>query len=145
MLFVGYRQAATALAKTHTEKETVLSHQRLQLRLGQIFRAAESCQQISSDKFLIQYQGGVDPDPRFRGPLEGYLYTNKKQLLLISRPEEGDPRLEVLHDNVSAISFLFFDIKSGCFTENFPIIKPFMMQVRIPTENDPNFTLPLFL
>jgi len=141
LLFVGYRHGSIALRKARQEKEAVLTNERLLLRLKQIFDQATSCRERELGGFVIEYTGGTDVDPRFRLSLEGQLYVDKKELMLITRGEEGETRLEVLHDKVSAIALSFFDVHEGCFVEKFPKSRPPMVKVTV----NQNTVLPIFL
>lgn len=142
MLFLGYRQALVAKQKLYEEKEIVLGRQRLLLRLGTVFQTLQSCQKVAEGWFL-HYDGGMDPEAHFRGPLEALLCIRGGKLLLISWPNEGLPRVETLYEdrNCKTLSFEFFNSKTGTFQSSFPETKPCMMKIKI----DSSLELPFFL
>ena len=142
MLFLGYRQAVFTQQKFCKEQEIVLRRQRLLSRLGTVFQTLQSCQKVTEGWFL-RYDGGMDPEIHFRGPLEALLSVKGGQLLLISWPQAGPPRVETLYEDkdMKTLSFQFFDSKRGEFRPLFPETPPIMMKLII----DSTLVLPFFL
>lgn len=140
MLFLGYQQTLMAKQKIHEEKEKVLHKQRLLLRLRQIFRSVESFKEVPKQGFFLTYDASMDPDPDFRGMLEGVLFLDRNRLVLMSWSNEGKSRVEVLYENVGSASYLFFDSKTGSFEEKFPETSPLMVKVELD-----KWEIPLFL
>lgn len=141
-LFLGYRQAAVSRQQLYEEKEVVLERQRLLLRLSAVFQTIQSCQQVAEGWFF-SYDGGIDHEARFRGPLDALLCIKNGRLLLISWAKDRVSRVETLyeHPQCKTLSFDFFDSKSGSFKSIFPESKPCMMKLKI----DSLFELPFFL
>lgn len=141
LLFTGYRHGAVALKKAREEKEAVVRQEKLALRLQQLFDRAVACKARERGGFAIEYVGGADIDPHFRGSLEGELYVDQEALVFVTRSQEGAERLEVLYERVQAFELDFFDLKEGVFAAKFPTSKPPMIRVTL----DNHFILPLFL
>ncbi len=107
-------QFYTTLSKSHLElaknKEEVLSAQRVQLRLNQVFGAVSQPFYMEKGALIFNFDNGIDPNPNFCGPVTGMLYLDEKQQLsLITWSHLKEPRKEVLVPNVRTYSLSFFD------------------------------------
>jgi type II secretory pathway pseudopilin PulG len=141
MLFTGFLDAIRAKNIIRQEKEQIMASLRLKLRLAQLFKDVIDVKEISSNAFFIKYKGGIDHDPNFRLEMESILQAQNKVLTLVSWPENGPPRCEVLSENVETIYFEFFNEIEGQFKKEYPQQKPSMMRVTIT----PKMVLPIFL
>ncbi|HUD02222.1 MAG TPA: DUF1494 domain-containing protein [Rhabdochlamydiaceae bacterium] len=139
ILFSSYRELSLAKVQIRKDKEWVLSRQKLQLRLAQIFSNVKTMKMADSS-CLMTYDNGVDVQTEFRGILEGMLFIDKGRLALVSWPEKGIGRKEILLEPASYFSFEFFDSKKGTWAATYPEQKPFMMKMTID-----NIPYPFFL
>ena len=90
--------------------------------------------------YYIKYKGGIDPDPDFRLEVESVLQLSNNVLTLVSWPESGAPRREVLGENINSITLEFFDEKESKFLPEYPKQKPIMIKVKVNEK-----VIPLFL
>jgi hypothetical protein len=128
-LFSSYRDMSLTKATLQKEREEILSHQKMQLRLGQILSHLTKVDFINK-AYALNYDNGIDPDPAFCGNLEGSLFLDaKKQLVLISTSLNGGARREVLCDGVHAIELQFFNRTTGEWDTKYPDVKPVMAHV----------------
>ncbi|HEY5259915.1 MAG TPA: DUF1494 domain-containing protein [Rhabdochlamydiaceae bacterium] len=107
-------QFYTTLSRSHLElaksKEEVLSAQRVQLRLNQVFGAVSEPFYLEKGALVFDFDNGIDPNPHFCGPVTGMLYLDeKKQLSLVTWSHLKEPRREVLVPTVSTYELSFFD------------------------------------
>ena len=140
MLFSGFYGAITAKNKARQEKERALNFERLRLRFGILFKDVIDFKKISTGDYYIKYKGGMDHKPNFRSEIEAILRLKDKILTLISWTENGEPRKEILGENIEDLSFDFFDVKTGIFDPQYPKKKPFMMKIKVNGTE-----LPIFL
>lgn len=107
-------QFYTTLSKSHLElaksKEEVLSAQRVQLRLDQVFGAVSQSFYTEKGALIFNFDNGIDPDPHFCGPVTGMLYLDEKeQLSLVTWSHLKEPRKEILVPKVTSYRLSFFD------------------------------------
>ncbi len=107
-------QFYTTLSRSHLElaksKEEVLSAQRVQLRLNQVFGAVSDPFYVEKGALILNFDNGIDPDQNFCGPVTGMLYVDEKQQLsLVTWSHLKEARKEVLVPNVSTYALKFFD------------------------------------
>jgi hypothetical protein len=140
ILFSSYRELALAKSQLSKDKEIILTRQKLQLRLSQIFSHIQTLK-IDEQFCLLTYDNGWDPAEDFRGSKEAMLYIDKGRLALVTWPEKGTARKEILYESAHTFAFEFFDAKKGIWNAEYPAQKPFMMKMMI----DKNLTLPFFL
>lgn len=139
MLLTGFYSAIYNKNQVKVVKERVLSLQRLKLRFAALFKDVIDVKLISENAYYIKYKGGVDHNRNFRGEVEAVLKIKNNVLTLTCWPNEGDPRREVLSENVKSLSMEFFDEKAGGFHPPFPKQKPRMMKVFINGQEIPLF------
>ena len=140
MLFTGFLDAIRAKTMLRQQKEEILALHRLKLRLSLLFKDVVGVRKIPSDLYYIKYKGGIDPDPDFRLEVESVLQLSNNVLTLVSWPESGAPRREVLGENINSITLEFFDEKEGKFLPEYPKQKPIMIKVEVNEK-----VIPLFL
>lgn len=140
ILFSSYQELTIAKFRLRKDKEIILTRQKLQLRLSQIFSHIETLK-IEEQVCLLTYDNGWDPAVDFRGSRDAMLYIDKGRLALVTWPEKGIPRKEILYESVHSFFLTFFDTKKGSWDAAYPAQKPFMMKMMI----DKNLTLPFFL
>lgn len=140
MLFSGFYSAIHNKNKVKNERERVLGLQRLKLRFEILFKDVIDVKEISQSEYYVKYQAGIDPDFKFRGERECILNLTKKTLTLTTWPEEGNPRYEVIAENITSLSFEFFDEAEGQFKPTYPKKKPPMMKIVL--NGNPKETLP---
>lgn len=136
ILFSSYRELSVGKHKLKECRENIFNKQRLQLRLNQIFSGLKV---FESTQTLFSYDNGVDIDPNFRGTIEGLFHLDKDNLLLVTWPENGEPRVELLMEKVESFSVRFFDPAKGVWLDSFSTPKPFMAIVKINKEEIPLF------
>jgi hypothetical protein len=134
-LFSAYQQMVRAKTKLERVKEWVLCNKSLQQRLYQLFynisetglKEQDKNQPVSENSqtpslyttslpesageaLAFTYDNGIDPDPSFCHEVEGELYLNKsRSLCLITYPQKGEKRYEILYEGVEKLAFDFFD------------------------------------
>lgn len=140
ILFSSYQELMLAKSLLRKNKEMILTRQKLQLRLSQIFSRLEALR-IEEQAYLITYDNGLDPAAEFRGNREALLYVDKGRLALVTWPDKGTARKEILYESASSFSLTFFDAQVGDWSAKYPTQKPFMMQMII----DNDLKLPFFL
>lgn len=138
ILFSSYREFSLAKTALRKDKELILNRQKLQLRLGQIFSRLKSLK-IEDHSCHLSYDNGIDIKKEFRGLLEAMLFIDKGRLALVTWPEKGDARKEILFESARSFSFSFFDTKKGIWTSQFPEQKPLMMKITIDQTTYPFF------
>jgi hypothetical protein len=140
ILFSSYKELSQAKHSLKKDKEIILTRQKLQLRMSQIFSQTETLT-FEDQVCLLTYDNGWDPAAAFRGKREAMLYIDKGRLALVTWPEKGPGRKEILYEPAHSFFFQFFDTKKGEWNPQYPEQKPFMMKMII----DKNLTLPFFL
>ncbi len=130
ILFSSYREFSIAKTALRKDKELVLNRQKLQLRLNQVFSHLKTLKMEGSACHLT-YDNGTDPQAEFRGLLEARLLIDNGRLALVTWPEKGVARKEILLESASSFSFDFFDAKKGSWSSQYPEQKPFMMKIII--------------
>jgi hypothetical protein len=138
ILFSSYREFSLAKIALRKDKEEILTRQKLHLRLGQIFSQLKTLKMQDSSCHLV-YDNGIDLKPEFRGILEAMLYIDKGRLALVSWPEKGTARKEILCESATSFSFSFFDDKKGSWTPHYPDQKLLMMKITIDKTTYPFF------
>jgi len=142
ILFSSYKEFSLAKTSLRKEKEIVLSKQKLQLRLGQIFSQLKTLK-VENNACHLSYDNGIDSEEEFNGALEAMLLIDKGRLALVTWPDkESDKeavRKEILFESAKSFSFQFFDTKKGIWSSQYPDQKPFMMQLIIDTTPYPFF------
>jgi hypothetical protein len=142
-LFAGFFDAIKARNLVKTEKEKILSDERLRLKFYTLFRNIIDIKPLENNSYRLKYNGGIDPEPAFHNTeLEAVLTLKNKSLELVTYSPDKDtpPRKELLSEHVDSLGFEFFDKKTGGFTSDFPKHKPCMMRVFINQK-----PMPLFL
>ncbi len=139
ILFSSFKELFLAKFVLKKDKETILTRQKLQLRLTQIF---SNTTKLKCEKgvCLLTYDNKLDPDKNFRGPLEAMLYIDKGRLAFVTWPEKGEGRKEILYESANFFKLSFFDTDKRDWNSAYPK-QPFMMKMTL----DDNFELPLFL
>jgi hypothetical protein len=130
ILFSSYREFSLAKTALRKEKELILSRQKLQLRLGQIFSRLKTLK-VENNACHLSYDNGLDIEEGFRGKLEAMLLIDKGRLALVAWPEKGKARKEILCESANSFSFCFFDTKIGAWVPKYPEQKPLMMKITI--------------
>lgn len=138
ILFSSYREFSLAKIALRNDKELILNRQRLQLRLGQIFSSLKTLK-IEENACHLSYDNGIDLEKEFRGQLEAMLLIDKGRLALVTWPEKGIARKEIICESAKSFSFSFFDTKKGIWTSQFPEQKPLMMKITIDQTPYPFF------
>ncbi len=138
ILFSSFREFSIAKTALRKDKELILSRQKLQLRLGQIFSHLKTLK-IENNACHLSYDNGIDLEKDFRGQLEAMLLIDKGRLALVSWPEEGKARKEILCESAKSFSFSFFDTKIGAWVPIYPEQKPLMMKITIDQTTYPFF------
>ena len=146
-LLSSYRELVLAKTLLRKDKERILTQQRVELRLAQVFSKLEKIKS-ENKSFFLTFDNGLDSDPAFRGVIEGTLYIDKeKRLTLATWPQENSkdkPRVEVLMENIDDFKLRFLDTGLAGFVEDYPKEKPSMMKVFLESNNNTT-TLPLIL
>ncbi|HKY99603.1 MAG TPA: DUF1494 domain-containing protein [Rhabdochlamydiaceae bacterium] len=129
ILFRYYHQVSVANLKTQQVRQKIFSLSLFQEKLGQIFSQLSSGEENVSfctreiresvqSALLFKYNNGVDPDPSFCDELDGMLYLDKNKLLsLVIWSKGGNPRKEILLENVAKTSFRFFDTSDNSWQD----------------------------
>jgi hypothetical protein len=138
ILFSSYREFSLAKISLRKDKELILTRQKLQLRLGQIFSSLKTLK-IENNACHFSYDNGIDLEKEFRGQLEAMLLIDKGRLALVSWPEKGDARKEIICESAKSFSFSFFDTKTGAWIPKYPEQKPLMMKITIDQTTYPFF------
>ncbi len=110
-LFKTHLETSLAASKLTYKKQILARDQRLYFRLSQIFSSKASVKK-QEDQLILHYDGGLDRDPDFRGPLTSLLYYKDKNVYLATWPEKGDPRLELLWENAPDLTLLLVPEKN---------------------------------
>lgn len=139
ILFSSYTDLSLAKFHLKEEKEKVFNRQRLHLRLEQIFSRLGSWKDLEKKGCFFSYDNGADLDPAFRGVVEGMIHIGNGELILTTWPEKGDPRQEILCENIDDFSIKFFDSSKGAWIEGYPAVKPFMIMMKLNNEEIPFF------
>lgn len=150
IVFSSYQQLVVSQHYLKESKKSILSQKKLQLRLKQIFSNVISFEKKNEHFYLVTYDNKGDLDPLFRGQLQGMFYIDsipqksksQRKLVLTTWPKKGDPRLEVLFENIESFSFLFFDEQKKEWTDHYPKTTPFMIKLFIDKNR---LVIPLFL
>lgn len=140
ILFSSYQELTLAKSQLRKDKEIILTREKLQLRLSQIFSHLKTLK-VEEQVCLLTYDNGLDPAIDFRGSRDAMLYIDKGRLALVTWSDKGVARKEILCESAHAFAFAFFDAKKGTWDAEYPAQKPFMMKMVI----DQNLTLPFFL
>ncbi|HEX2579230.1 MAG TPA: hypothetical protein VHK67_02370 [Rhabdochlamydiaceae bacterium] len=127
ILFSSYKEFSLVKTSLRKEKEVVLSKQKFQLRLGQIFSQLKTLK-IENNACHLSYDHGIDIEKEFNGALEALLLIDKGRLALVTWSEKGTARKEILHESAKSFSFQFFDPKKGDWSSEYPDQKPLLMQ-----------------
>lgn len=144
LLFTGFYGAMKGRLGVEKKREEVLELQRLRLKFSILFRDVIQVEPLEErESYYLRYQGGIDPDPRFRSEIEAVLQVKNKQLTLTSWSKEGAARRELLSNRTRHIQLLFFHEEKGEFKDEFPPQKPVMMKVIL--NKNKKETIPLFL
>jgi len=138
ILFSSYREFSLAKIALRKEKELILTRQKLQLRLGQIFSHLKTLK-MKDSSCHIAYNNEIDMSKDFRGVLEGMLYIDKGRLAFVTWAEKAPARKEILVESASSFSFSFFDEKKGAWTSQYPDQKPLMLKITIDQTTYPFF------
>ena len=141
-LFSSYRDLSLTKAVLQKERGEILSRQKLQLRLGQVFSGLRTLELKHPHCCTLTYDNGTDPDIQFCGLLEGQLHTDaKNRLVLVSTSKQGSQRQEILGEDIKSFELKFFNRQKGEWENKYPSEKPFMMQMVV----NKSVTLPFFL
>jgi hypothetical protein len=138
ILFSSYKEFSLAKTMLRKEKEAILAQQKCQLRLGQIFSHLKTLK-IEGNACHLSYDNGIDIEKEFRGSLEAMLLIDKGRLALVTWPEKGGARKEILCDSAKTFSFEFFDTKKGDWSYQYPDQKPLMMKFTLDETTYPFF------
>jgi len=138
ILFSSFKEFSIAKTTLRKDKELILNRQKLQLRLGQIFSSLKTLK-IENNACHLSYDNGIDLEEEFRGQLEAMLLIDKGRLALVTWPEKGDARKEIICEPAKSFSFSFFDTKEGAWTSKYPEQKPLMMKITIDQTPYPFF------
>jgi hypothetical protein len=139
ILFSSYTDLSLAKFHLKEEKEKVFNRQRLHLRLEQIFSGLGSWKDLEKKGYFFSYDNGADLEAPFRGVVEGMIHIDKGDLILTTWPEKGNPRMEVLCENIDNFSIKFFDSAKGEWIVGYPAVKPFMIMMKLNNEEIPFF------
>jgi len=88
-------------------REEVLPKTRFYLRMRPLFSRFESCS-LQNNQLTLHHRDNLDPNPSFCGQLASTLYLDHGNLVLATYPQKGDPRLEIVYENVESISYAFW-------------------------------------
>jgi hypothetical protein len=138
ILFSSFKEFSIAKTTLRKDKELILNRQKLQLRLGQIFSSLKTLK-IENNACHLSYDNGIDLEKEFRGQLEAMLLIDKGRLALVTWPEKGKARKEIISESAKSFSFSFFDTKTGAWAPNYPEQKPLMMKITIDQTPYPFF------
>ena len=138
ILFSSFKEFSLAKTSIRKDKELILSRQKLQLRLGQIFSSLKTLK-VENNACHLSYDNGIDLDKDFRGQLDAMLLIDRGRLALVTWPENGEARKEILCESAKSFSFKFFDTKTGLWTPTYPEQKPMMMKITIDETPYPFF------
>lgn len=138
ILFSSYREFSLAKTSLRKEKELILTQQKCQLRLGQIFSHLKTLK-VENNTCHLSYDNGIDIQKEFRGSLEAMLLIDKGRLALVTWSEKGEARKEILSESAKSFSFQFFDTKKGTWSSQYPEQKPLMMKFTIDKTHYPFF------
>ncbi len=141
-LFSTYRDLSLTKTILQKERQEILSRQKLQLRLGQIFSQLNTLEIKQPHSYTFTYDNGTDPDLQFCGLLTGHLQIDPKhRLVLVSTSNQGPTRQEILGEEIKSFELKFFNRQKGEWENKYPSEKPFMMQLTL----NHSITLPFFL
>ncbi len=144
ILFSSYKELSLTKSLLRKDKELILTRQKLQLRLAQIFSHLKTLK-MEGPSCILTYENEIDKESQFRGTLEGMLYIDKGRLAFVTWPqsaqekEQIEGRKEILFESAASFSFDFFDAKKGIWGAKYPEQKPFMMKIVIDNTPYPFF------
>lgn len=105
-----FRDYSHTQAKLCGLKQTVLDRSFVQLYLNKFFSKIENDLYLEQNSLIFTLNNGLDPNLHLSGPITGRLYLNeKKELTLKLEGHEGHSREIMVCDNISSLSFKFFD------------------------------------
>lgn len=139
VLFGAQWSTHKAQAKIEAKKREVLPRQRLQLKLFPILTSSKTFKLDDNGGLILEYSGLLDREARFRGHLTSLLQLKDNSLCLFTWPEEGEPRTEVLLENVDNLSFRFFYPSKKKFDDYDPEEKPTMLKIKAGAVEFPFF------
>lgn len=121
-LFSGFRYLMQTGAKMGEVRSSSHPYFVMQMRMHQIFESIPECGLFYTDAhdkangiaLYFIFQNGVDPDPQFCAAIEGALYCNKDDELILELKES---RTETLLTKVSSFKMAFFDPKEKAWVE----------------------------
>jgi Tfp pilus assembly protein PilE len=149
-LFSFYRQNTLSKAMASKGKKIVLSRMHTQERLSQIFQMTSSEKETSfhtdpykeaiGDALFFCFDNGIDPDPAFCHEISAILFLDQKQnLCLTTKSSKNAERKEILLENISSLSFSFFDPASNTWekiwTKELPAF--FILSLKDPHSENP--------
>lgn len=137
-LFASFRQISMSNASVQRAHGVVHERAFLQLRLEQMFRglSKDTCLKKTEHGLTFTYKNFCDLEPDYCGSLQGKLLVQEGRLILFSTPPNKDPRAQILFENVSDISWEFFDLKNKKWLLA-PDKKQFPLQVKLtPTQKN---------
>ncbi len=130
ILFSSYKEFSIAKTSIRKDKELILTRQKLQLRLGQIFSSLKTLK-LENDGCYLAYDNGIDLKEEFRGELDAMLLIDKGRLAFVTWGQQERVRKEILCESAKSFSFIFFDTKTGTWVPTYPEQKPMMMKITI--------------
>ncbi len=121
-LFSGFRYLMQTGAKTAELRSSLHPYFVMQMRMNQIFQSipedglfyTDAHEKAKGMALYFIFQNGADPDPQFCGAVEGALYCNRDDELIL---ELNDKRVETLLTKASPFTMAFFDPKEKAWVE----------------------------
>ena len=153
-LFDMYREVAVQKIAAEKLEEKQFAEQKVQMRLTEIFSKAslreDELFNVRGKDIFFTFHNGVDADSRFSGEVKGLLSHSKERLELRIRPLDGSgERMELLMENVKAVTYEFFDKeKERAWTphwDNESLSIPAMIKLKITKKDEKETEFAFFL